>query len=101
MKAKVVITYKYYDHKDGRKIYIDKMKSQLTLKSFNTKFNVTSGIDDPTIIKAMEQSLKETEQELIDMVQPSIEKKISSVVLDLGNKMLKHFTFEELFPDRE
>lgn len=40
------------------------------------------------------------EKDLINNIRPSLEKEISNHMLLIANNIVKHFTFDELFPDR-
>lgn len=99
--AKIQLTWKLYERKGIKLGYFDSMKSKLDIKNFVGKFNITEGLNDPTILKAVDDSLKASEEEIIDLVTPNIEKKVSNLVLDIANKIIRHFSYDQLFPDHE
>lgn len=81
--------------------YFDSMKCKLDIKNYKVNFNITEGLNDPTILQAVQDSFDASQAEIIDLVTPNIEKKVSNMVLDIGNKIIRHFYYDQLFPDRE
>lgn len=56
---------------------------------------------DSTLSTAINAALENSRQEIIDSTTPNLEKKITEDILQISNKIGKHFYYDELFPDRE
>ncbi|CAK9833903.1 Putative beta-carotene-binding protein [Anthophora retusa] len=99
VNAIVKTTFKIVDHNGKRYIYFPSMTTRLNVKDFTVKFEVTNF--DKTLQEAVSQALGSSHQEVLEATTPNIEKAISERCLELANKICKHFTYDELFPDRE
>ncbi|XP_017797347.1 PREDICTED: uncharacterized protein LOC108578507 [Habropoda laboriosa] len=99
VNAKVRMNYKIVEHKGKRYMYFPSMTTRLTVKDFDVKFELTNF--DKALQQAVSQALGNSHQEILDATKPNIEKAISQRCLEMANKICKHFTYDELFPDRE
>ncbi|XP_017883743.2 uncharacterized protein LOC108627161 [Ceratina calcarata] len=75
------------------------MTTMLTIKEFDVDFVAENF--DKILQDAVTQALSSTHQEVLDVTKPNLEKAISERILKIGNQMCKHFTYDELLPDRE
>lgn len=97
--AKVKITYKLVERRGEKYVYFDSMKIHLNIKDYDLTFD--SDTFDKTLKDAIVQVLGSSHQEVLDATRPNVEKAISETVLNMANKICKHFTFDELLPNRE
>ena len=74
------------------------MKTKVLVKDYTAIFQ--PGENNP-ITTAINSVLAESRQELIESMTPSLEKAISKKILEVSNRICEHFTYDELFPDRE
>lgn len=101
VSCKMQISWKLLEKKRATRFYFDGMKTKLDMDGFTVRYNVTGGFNDLSILPAFEEVLKQIQGEILDLLVPHIEKAISTVVLESANKIVGHFTYDELFPDRE
>ena len=84
----------------GKKyIYFSSVRTHLSLKEYTVDFK-TEHLDK-TLQEALTQALGNSHEEIMEAVRPNLEKAISERCLTFANNICKHFTYEELFPDRE
>lgn len=75
------------------------MTTKLDVKDYDVKFEAQNF--DKSLHDAISQALGSSHKEILDATKPNLEKVISETVLNMANKICKHFTYDELFPDRE
>lgn len=92
--------YKLLNHKGNDYMYFNAMTSKLTIKDYTANFAPKDGPESP-LATAINTALATNRQEFIEGTIPNLEKTISENVLIIANKICKHFTYDELFPDRE
>ncbi|XP_012214458.1 protein takeout-like [Linepithema humile] len=84
--------------KNGKKhIYISKLTINLIPKEFNFKFEHNDSDQMQDIIANFMGS---NTQEVLATIKPPIEKALSETIISMGNNIVKHFTYDELFPDQ-
>ncbi|GLV39162.1 uncharacterized protein CBL_06213 [Carabus blaptoides fortunei] len=54
---------------------------------------------DPVIGQAINQALYENRRQIFDVIKPVAERTASDVLLDLINKIVKNFSYDEVFPE--
>ncbi|XP_011879798.1 PREDICTED: uncharacterized protein LOC105568602 [Vollenhovia emeryi] len=98
LAAKVAVDFKMIN-KDGKKyIYMSKLNVNLDIKTLNTQFGSESNADQLNLI--VSTFIGSNEKELINKAKPIIEKELTKQLLVIANNIVKHFTYDELFPDR-
>ncbi|XP_014210435.1 uncharacterized protein LOC106640805 [Copidosoma floridanum] len=99
--AKVVLKYELVQRRGRTLIYFPSINMKLHIGDYEAVFRPTpeGGTENP-MSQAINQVLVTSRQEIIDSMTPNIEKTVSKKMLELSNKICKHFTFDELFPDR-
>ncbi|KAL0101152.1 hypothetical protein PUN28_018777 [Cardiocondyla obscurior] len=85
---------------DKNYVYVSKLNLQLDIKTLDSKFDEGEK-DLGQLNEILSSFLGSNQQEFINKVKPSIEKEISEKIIVIANTILKHFTYDELFPDRE
>lgn len=87
--------------RNGKKyVYLGKMKVNLDIKGYTAEY----GLDNSELSRLNEvisNFIGNNQQEVISVFKPAIEETIVKRVILLSNNIVKHFTLEELFPDRE
>lgn len=85
--------------KDGKRyIYLSKILLDLDIKNYEDKYEVNESVGQMQEI--IEDFLGNNNEEIIKAFKPSLEEAVSKVIISLANNLVKHFTYEELFPDR-
>lgn len=86
--------------KSGKRyIYLSKMKINLDIKGYGAEY----GLDDASLSRlnqVISNFIGNNQKEVIEAFKPALEEAIVKRILSLSNDIVKHFTFEELFPDR-
>lgn len=98
VNAQVVMHTKYTEKNGQKYIYFSSMTTKLGIKDYEAKFKSNDGADSP-ISTAINQALDGGRQEILELIRPTLEKAISEKILELGNKVCKKFTYDELFPE--
>ncbi|XP_043286283.1 putative beta-carotene-binding protein [Venturia canescens] len=96
--ADVVMSYKFATKNGVRYVYFSAMTIKLSINDFEAHFKSADGIES-AISTAINSALKEGRQEILEIARPTLEKVISETILELGNKICKSFTYDELHPD--
>ncbi|XP_012536726.1 uncharacterized protein LOC105836912 [Monomorium pharaonis] len=99
VKAKASVDIKMVTKNDKKYIYISKMNLNLILNELKIKFD-SNGNESAQLNEIISTFVGSNEEEFIARVKPSLEADITKQVLLIANTILKHFTFDELFPDR-
>ncbi|XP_076683088.1 putative beta-carotene-binding protein [Andrena cerasifolii] len=97
--VKVKATYKLVDRGGKKYAYFSSVKTQLSLKKYTVDFEANNL--DKTLQEAVTQALGHSHEEIMEAVRPNLEKAIAERCLTFANNIFKHFTYDELFPDRE
>ncbi|XP_012214812.1 uncharacterized protein [Linepithema humile] len=82
---------------DKKHIYVSKLTINLIPKNFNFKFENNESDQMQEIIANFIGSNK---QEVLATIKPPIEKALSETIISMANNIVKHFTYDELLPDR-
>lgn len=100
LTGKGSLIYQLKNTKAGTRLYFSTIKLKLEIGDYHTNF---IGRDGPnaSFNEAINAVLNDNRPEIIARILPSLEKAISTKLLDLANRVCKKFTFDELFPDRE
>ncbi|XP_058803122.1 uncharacterized protein LOC131671030 [Phymastichus coffea] len=96
--AKVVLKFKKVERRGRTLIYFPTMSCKLLIEDYTANFR--SGASESTISQAINEILVTNRKEIIDSMTPNLEKAVSSKVIDVANRVCKHFTFDDLLPDR-
>lgn len=84
--------------KNGKKyLYLAKISTVLDFKGFKTKLESNNSNQLQEIIANF---IGNNEKELLTTFTPALEEAFSTIFISTVNNVLKHFTFDELFPDR-
>ncbi|XP_034934988.1 uncharacterized protein [Chelonus insularis] len=100
VNVKTTLRYRLINTKKGKQLFFTSMTCKLSIETYHSNFIAREG-PDATFSEAINSVLNSSQQEIIDGIIPSLEKSVSNKVLELANKICKHFTYDELFPDHE
>ncbi|KZC13437.1 hypothetical protein WN55_04988 [Dufourea novaeangliae] len=99
VNAKVKLHFKLVERGGKKYTYFPTMTTKLNVKDYTVKFEADNF--DKTLQEAVSQALGNSHQEILEATRPNLERVISERCLQIANKICKHFTYDELFPDRE
>lgn len=81
-----------------RYMYLSKITVNLNINVFESQFENN---DSDQLQKIIENFIGNNQMELLATIKPAFEEAISKTVLSIANNIVKHFTYDELFPDRK
>lgn len=76
------------------------MQTKISVADYTAVFSTRSGRSN-ALTDAINDMVKISRKEIMHTMVPFIERAISKKSLEMANKICKHFTYDELFPDRE
>ncbi|TGZ50584.1 hypothetical protein DBV15_08100 [Temnothorax longispinosus] len=97
--ASVGVDMKIVNKNNKRYVYMSKLNLILDIKTLSSKFDM-NGEEKSQLNEILSTFLGSNEEEFINRVKPTLGKEISKQVLSIANNIVKHFTFDELFPER-
>lgn len=80
-------------------IYISKINLNLDIKNFDNKFDMNEK-DSSQIKEIINTFIGSNKEEIINRIKSPLEEKISKQLLSIANNIIKHFTYNELFPEQ-
>lgn len=92
--------YKLVKTKKGQQVFFTSATTKLKIGDYKTKF-VGNSETTTALSDAINSVVNGNKGEIIAAITPHIERAMSRKQLEIANQICKHFTFEELFPDRE
>lgn len=95
--AKVSMKFQTVERRGRKLMYFPTMTTKLTIKDYTATF--MPGNEANPVAQAINSVLVTSRQEIIVSMTPNLEKAISTKVLEVSNRICKHFTYDELFPD--
>ncbi|XP_011706218.1 PREDICTED: uncharacterized protein LOC105461420, partial [Wasmannia auropunctata] len=99
VEAKVNMDMSTVNKNNKRYVYMSKMKINLDIKGYTAEY----GLQDAELGRLnqiIDTFLGSNQEEVIAAFKPAIEESVVKRILSLSNSIVKHFTFDELFPDR-
>ncbi|XP_029169744.1 uncharacterized protein LOC114939568 [Nylanderia fulva] len=86
--------------KSGTKyMYLSQIKINLDIKDYDVKYDLNES-DLGQLNEVIRNLIGNNQREIIDTFKPALEEIVSKRILLVSNDIVKHFTYEELFPDR-
>lgn len=83
---------------DKRYVFVSKMKINLDIKGYDIHFANETELSQ--LREIVRNFVGDNQQEIIKNFKPALEETISKRIISVSNDMVKHFTYDELFPDR-
>lgn len=77
---------------------MSKILLDLDIKNFKDEYENNGNLGQ--LQQIIENFIGNNNEEIINTFKPALEEAISKVILSVSNNIVKHFTYEELFPDR-
>lgn len=90
------LDFKIITKNSKRFIRLAEIKLNLDIKNFNTQFGNRSSMQD----YIFHNFLGQNQEEIIKTVKPRLEKEISEYIFRIVSNIVKHFTYEELYPEQ-
>lgn len=85
--------------KSGKRyVYMSKMKINLDIKGYNAEYGLNN-MELNRLNEIISNFIGNNQEEVINAFKPAIEEAVIKRILSLSNNIVKHFTFEELFPE--
>lgn len=75
------------------------MMLDLDIKGYNATYNVNE-TEFGQLTEIINNFIGNNQQEVIKTFKPALEEVVSKRILFVANNIVKHFTYDELFPDR-
>jgi inorganic pyrophosphatase/exopolyphosphatase len=86
--------------KSGKRyMYLSQIKINLDIKRYDAKYDLEER-EFGQLNQIINNFIGNNQDEIIKNVKPAIEELVSKRILLVSNDIVKHFTYEELFPDR-
>lgn len=99
VEAQVGIDMKVITKGGKRYMYLAKMKLNLDIKGYDAKYNLNER-ELGQLNEIINNFIGNNQEEVIKSIKPALEEVITKRILLVSNDIVKHFTYEELFPDR-
>ncbi|XP_011690783.1 PREDICTED: uncharacterized protein LOC105451799 [Wasmannia auropunctata] len=100
VEAKVNMDMSTVNKNNKRYVYMSKMKINLDIKGYTAEYGLQAA-ELGRLNQIIDTFLGSNQEEVIAAFKPAIEESVVKRILSLSNSIVKHFTFDELFPDRE
>ncbi|KAL6255417.1 hypothetical protein P5V15_013752 [Pogonomyrmex californicus] len=99
VEAKVNMDMKIINKDNKRYVYMSKMKINLDIKGYDAEYGLNNA-ELSQLNQVISNFIGNNQEEVIKVFKPALEEIVVKRILSLSNDIVKHFTFEELFPDR-
>ncbi|KAK1120379.1 hypothetical protein K0M31_012360 [Melipona bicolor] len=99
LSYKILITYVKTNHSGKRPFYYSSLDIKLFVLDFDVKFRGQH--QQKSLDEAIEMTVRNNKKEIVEANLPNMEKITSEKTLKLLNNFVKHFTYDDLHPDRE
>ncbi|KAL6255413.1 hypothetical protein P5V15_013748 [Pogonomyrmex californicus] len=100
IEAKVHLNFKIVTNNGKRYTYLAKMKLNLIINDHDVQYNIADEKQTTQLIEIVQNFVGNNIKEIIEVFKPSLEEIVSKRIISLANDIVKHFTYEELFPER-
>ena len=99
VNAKIRMLYNLVQHAGKQYVYFSSMTTHLNIKDYTIKYEPENF--DQTLRNAFSEAVGHNNREILEVTIPNLEKAISKRCLEISNNICKHFSYDELLPDRE
>lgn len=82
-----------------RYMYLSQIKINLDIKDYDAKYDLNES-EFGQLNQIINNFIGNNKKEIIETFKPALEEIVSKRILLVSNDIVKHFTYEELFPDR-
>ncbi|KAF5285658.1 hypothetical protein FQR65_LT13088 [Abscondita terminalis] len=87
------------DANGEEQLHFSKLDMKLLIGDYNIKLESTDN-NDPILVQAASDVLNQNRKDFIEVVTPFLETRISEILLEIANDIVKHFSYENLFPEK-
>lgn len=84
---------------DKKYLYLSQIKINLDIKNYDSKYDLNER-ELGQLNQIINNFIGNNKKEIIETLKPVLEEIVSKRILLLSNNIVKHFTYDELFPDR-
>lgn len=99
IEAEVNLNLKKITKNDKTYVYLSKIKFNLNIKGYNAKYDLNEE-ENGQLAEVISNFIGSNQEEVVESFKPALEEAISRQVLLISKDIVKHFTYDELFPDR-
>ena len=92
------IEFQIVERRGLRKVYFSSLKLKVFIRDYRALYRPG---DERPLTAAINNLLVQSKKEIIESITPSLEREVSKIVLEIANRIVRHFTYDELFPDKE
>ena len=86
------------DEKGIEHLHLNEFRMRISIRKGTLKLENLFG-GDPTLGPVINNAINSNFESFIKELNPLIEKALSSAFMDIGNSIVKPFTYDQLFPD--
>jgi hypothetical protein len=97
--AKVSLKFQTIERRGQRLLYFQSMTTKLVVTDYIADFESKNGGKSNPLSEAINSVLVNSKEEIIQSMTPNLEKAVSEMILNISNRICKHFTYDELFSD--
>lgn len=90
--------FKIVTKNSKRYTYLALLKINLDIKSYNAQFDLDNE-QSGQLREIIHNFIGKNQEEIIKSLKPALEEAISKQIISISNGIVKHFTYEELFPE--
>ncbi|XP_011156454.2 uncharacterized protein LOC105193627 [Solenopsis invicta] len=100
VKANVTLDFNIITKEDQKYTYLRKIKINLDVKGYVAKYDPEDEQANDQLHKIIRDFIGRNQEEIISSLKPALEETIAKRIIFLASNIVKHFTYDELFPDR-
>lgn len=98
--AKIGIDMRVLTKGAKQHFYLSRMTTKLDIKGYEATMGSMDNDQINQLQQAVSNFLGDNQKEIIETLKPIIEDAVSRETLRISNEIVKHFTYEEIFPER-
>jgi len=99
INTKTDMEMKIVTKNDKRYVYMSHMKIDIDIKNYNVQYDLNDK-ELSELRKVISTFIGNNQHDVIAAFKTPLERTVSKRILELSNNIVKHFTYDELFPDR-
>ncbi|XP_011706855.1 PREDICTED: uncharacterized protein LOC105462030 [Wasmannia auropunctata] len=96
--AKVNMDFKIVTKNGKKYTYLSKIKINMDIKNYDVLYDVNDE-QSAQLNKIIHNFVGQNQQEIIKNLKPTLEEVVSKRIISIANDIVKHFTYDELFPE--
>ncbi|EFN85084.1 Circadian clock-controlled protein [Harpegnathos saltator] len=100
VEAKAGIDLKVINKNGKEYVYVSNINLDIDIKEYKADLSSINDRDLALMRQLSENVISNNQQEMLRMLKPVLEDVVSKQIFRFANAIVKHFTYDELFPDR-